>query len=233
MCEYKGEPCPGLGCKTQGCAFHKPLAPNPGGGLLPAGPGSSLSLSLGRRHAVGQTGTLPPSRASGRKALVREKALTQKGCAFVPPVPTLPPFRLRGPGAGGRQGRVAPRGRHWPFVTCPAPSRRVLRAARAAWAGRGAPGPPPPLPRPSSPARAWGLPRQLCDIYSRAPCLLPPVSAVAPPAWTARAPSRNPDCTFQPGFRRPALPCLHRLPNSHPKAQHRGHAWEASSDSPI
>lgn len=62
--QYKGEPCLGLACKTQGCAFHQSLAPNPGGGLLPAGPGASLflwaadipSAKQGPRHLLGPWG---------------------------------------------------------------------------------------------------------------------------------------------------------------------------------
>lgn len=152
--EYQGEPCLGLACKTQGCAFHQLWPPTPavGSSLQDPGPASFFGP---------QTSRLPnrdPATFSGRGGRGSESAgggdLPGPGrvcpCARHPP---CPPVYLRSPGVGGRQGRAAPGGRHWPFVTCPAPSRRALRAAGAG--GAGGARPPPSTPPPSPPVSAW------------------------------------------------------------------------------
>lgn len=140
------------------------------------------------------------------------------------PAPTYPPFDLLGPGA-----RRRPRGRHWPFVTCTAPSGRALRAAAAGGAGGAWPSPPPPPPQPGASSGIFVKP-------AHAPRRLAPAAASAflPPAWTVRPPSRKPDCTFQavPGDQS-FLPLSHCLTNSHSKGQLRGCLWEGPSDSQL
>lgn len=113
--ENKREPCLGLACKTQGCAFHQPLAPNPGGMLLPAGPRASLflwvadipSAKQGPRPILGRGGRANESSGGG-------DGLGPGRVCPCAPAPTLPPFlsaeprsrRASGPG-GARRATLA------------------------------------------------------------------------------------------------------------------------------
>lgn len=213
-----GEQGPGLSCRAWAVHF---TAPNPGRGLLPAGPLARPFLCLSVDARLPSRGCTAWGPREGKRGGGDRQA--QAGRVLCAPGPPPPSPSLRGP-RSRRAGR-RPAGDTGPLL----PDRRRAdeRYVQPGRAGPGAPGAPPPPPGSPAPLHPPGpdLVRQPCETGSR-----------APPAPLGHLPPRHlrgllAHSRSRTALRAPALSCPHGLTNWHPKAQLRVCSWDVPSDS--